>query len=100
MSPPDLAGNPRAARLRRLNILVTAHGEVLAHTTRALMIAEELRARGANVAFAMRGDKSELVKAAGFPVQDIVDVPLRDVLRRHKLGNAKLCSENQAFECV
>jgi len=100
MSPPDLAGNPRATRLRRLNILVTAHGEVLAHTTRALMIAEELRARGANVAFAMRGDKSELVKAAGFPVQDIVDVPLRDVLRRHKLGNAKLCSENQAFECV
>jgi UDP:flavonoid glycosyltransferase YjiC (YdhE family) len=64
------------------------------------MIAEELRDRGANVAFAMRGDKSELVRAAGFPVQDIVDVPLRDVLRRHKLGNAKLCSENQALECV
>jgi len=100
MSPPDLAENPRRTRLRGLNVLVTAHGEVLAHTTRALMIAEELRTRGANVSFAMRGDKSELVRAAGFPVQDIVDIPLRDVLRRHKLGNAKLCSENQAFECV
>jgi len=100
MSPPDLAVSFPATRLRPLNVLVAAHGEVLAHTTRALMIAEELRSRGANVAFAMRGDKSELVRAAGFPVQDIVDVPLRDVLRRHKLGNAKLCSESQALECV
>jgi UDP:flavonoid glycosyltransferase YjiC (YdhE family) len=86
--------------LRRLNILVTPHGEVLAHTTRALMIAEELRMRGAKVAFAMRGDKSAIVKAAGFSVQDIVDVPLRDILRRHRQGNAKLCSESQASECV
>ncbi len=64
------------------------------------MIAEELRARGANIAFAMRGDKSEIVKAAGFPVQDIVDVPLKDILRRHKEGNAKLCSDSQASACV
>ena len=64
------------------------------------MIAEELRIRGANVTFAMRGDKSAIVKAAGFPVQDIVDVPLRDILRRHRKGNAKLCSDSQAAECI
>jgi UDP:flavonoid glycosyltransferase YjiC (YdhE family) len=86
--------------LRHLNILVATHGEVLAHTTRALMIAEELRTRGANITFAMRGDKSRIVEAAGFPVRDIVGVPLRDVLRRHREGNAKLCSDSQASECV
>jgi UDP:flavonoid glycosyltransferase YjiC (YdhE family) len=48
----------------------------------------------------MRGDKSAIVRAAGFPVQDIVDVPLREILRRHKAGNAKLCSDSQAAECV
>jgi UDP:flavonoid glycosyltransferase YjiC (YdhE family) len=86
--------------LRQLNILVTPHGEVLAHTTRALMIAEELRSRGANVAFAMRGDKTAIVKAAGFPVHDIVGVPLHNVLRRLREGNPKLSSSSQAAECV
>jgi UDP:flavonoid glycosyltransferase YjiC (YdhE family) len=86
--------------LRRLNILVTTHGEVLAHTTRALMIAEELRLRGANVAFAMRGDKTAIVEAAGFPVHDVVGVPLHNVLRRLREGNPKLSSSGQAAECV
>ena len=86
--------------LRQLNILVTPHGEVLAHTTRALMIAEELRARGANVAFAMRGDKTAIVKAAGFRVHDIVGVPLHSVLRRLREGSPKLSSSGQAAECV
>ena len=86
--------------MRQLNILVTPHGEVLAHTTRALMIAEELRSRGANVAFAMRGDKTAIVEAAGFPVHDIVGVPLHSVLRRLREGNPKLSSSGQAAECV
>ena len=86
--------------MRRLDVLVATHGEVLAHTTRALMIAEELRARGASVAFAMRGDKTAIVEAAGFPVHDIVGVPLKDILRRLREGNTKLCSESQAVECV
>lgn len=90
----------QAIRLRPLNILVTTHGEVLAHTTRALMIAEALRSRGANVAFAMRGDKTAIVKAAGFTVHDIVGVPLKDVLLRLRKGNTKLCSNSQAAECV
>jgi len=86
--------------LRRLNVLVTTHGEVLAHTTRALTIAEELRTRGAKVAFAMRGDKTAIVKAAGFAVRDIVGVPLRDVLRRLRRGTTRLCSDSQAIESV
>jgi UDP:flavonoid glycosyltransferase YjiC (YdhE family) len=85
---------------RRLNVLVTTHGEVLAHTTRALTIAEELRTRGANVVFAMRGDKTALVKAAGFPVRDIAGVPLKDVLRRLRRGTTRLCSDSQAVESV
>ena len=64
------------------------------------MIAEELRSRGVSVAFAMRGDKTAIVKAAGFPVHDIVGVPLKDVLRRLREGNTKLCSNSQAVECV
>ena len=86
--------------MRDLNILVTTHGEVLAHTTRALMIAEELRARGANIAFAMRGDKSAFVEAAGFPVFDIVELPLRDILRRQARGTPRLCGDAQAAECT
>ena len=86
--------------LRRLNILVTTHGEVLAHTTRALTIAEELRTRGANVAFAMRGDKTAIVQAAGFAVHDIAGVPLKDVLRRLRRGTTRLCSDSQAVEAV
>jgi len=86
--------------LRRLNVLVTTHGEVLAHTTRALAIAEELRARGANVAFAMRGDKTAIVEAAGFAVRDIAGVPLKDVLRRLRRGTTRLCSDSQAVESV
>jgi len=85
---------------RRLNVLVTTHGEVLAHTTRALTIAEELRARGANVTFAMRGDKTALVQAAGFPVRDSGSVPLKDVLRRLRRGTTRLCSDSQAVESV
>jgi len=80
------AADATDARLRQLKILVTPHGEVLAHTTRALMIAEELRSRGADVAFAMRGDKTAIVKAAGFRVHDIVGVPLHSVLRRLREG--------------
>jgi UDP:flavonoid glycosyltransferase YjiC (YdhE family) len=86
--------------LRRLNVLVTTHGEVLAHTTRALAIAEELRTRGANVAFAMRGDKTAIVEAAGFAVRDIAGVPLKDVLRRLRRGTTRLCSDSQAVESV
>jgi UDP:flavonoid glycosyltransferase YjiC (YdhE family) len=89
-----------AGRLRRLNILVATHGEVLAHTTRALVVAEELRARGANVAFAMRGDKTAIVEAAGFAVHDIAGVPLKDVLRRLRRGTTRLCSDSQAAESV
>ena len=79
---------------------MSTHGEVLAHTTRALMIAEELRSRGANVTFAMRGDKTAIVQAAGFPVHDVVGVPLKDVLRRLRKGTTRLCSDSQAVECV
>ena len=64
------------------------------------MIAEELRARGADVAFAMRGDKTAIVEAAGFPVHDIATVPLKDVLRRLRKGTPKLSSSGQAAQCV
>jgi MGT family glycosyltransferase len=82
------AKEPRMTLAKKsLRILVTPHLNNLAHTSRPLQIAKELRARGHRVNFAGEGVFAQIVTDAGFGVLPLVTLDRENTLRATREGH-------------
>lgn len=72
---------------KSLRILVMPHLNNLAHTSRPLQIAKELRSRGHRVSFAGEGVFSNIVTAEGFDVLPLVTLDRENTLRATREGH-------------
>jgi UDP:flavonoid glycosyltransferase YjiC (YdhE family) len=67
-------------------VLFMPHMDVLAHTGRSLLVAQALRARGAEAVFAGAGKYARLVREAGFEVHDLPEITANQLVAESRRG--------------
>lgn len=80
------AENARPGSARHHPVLFMPHMDVLAHTGRSLLVAQALRAGGAEAAFAGAGKYAGLVREAGFEIHDLPEMTANRLVAESRRG--------------